>query len=43
MAPFEIDAWLGAVFGEGMGCKLQDRHIAFLKKSFQDGDWDAPQ
>ena len=23
-----------------MGCKLQDRHIAFLKKSFQDGGWD---
>ena len=40
MAPFDADAWLGAVFGEGMGCKLQDRQQRFLKKAFADGDWD---
>ena len=40
MAPFDVDAWLGAVFGEGMGCKLQDRQQRFLKRAFEDGDWD---
>ena len=40
MAPFDVDAWLGAVFGEGMGCKLQDRQQRFLKRAYVDGDWD---
>ena len=41
MAPtFDVDAWLGAVVGEGMGSKLQDWQVAFLKRAYEDGDWD---
>ena len=40
MASFDVDAWLGAVIGEGMGSKLQDRQVAFLKRAFEAGDWD---
>ena len=40
MSGFDVAAWLGAEYGEGMGHKLQASQVEFLTKAYSDGAWD---